>query len=633
MHTRRRLRVAGFATLIVGTLAAGVLTAPAAFAATPVPGDPLTGSGGVSRSVVTRAQLQSTTNPGGVVDSTAGFGVPAGAAAPSHSFQGTLRINNVNTAATTGFAKVYAPAGGYDYFGTASTWYRYLPYNTVIGSNYALQQQFVQNGSHLIPTVRGLQVISSLNYNILWSPGRAWDESGDVIGGVQYTRAAIPFTLVFKEENCSFSGLLTFLFTDTAMSRVRYQVSSETCAYYKGNLWGNLTGTYTASTVSGAEALRNAYAAEVASRMPTKPISSLATDYPTAGIDTSAFTSGITAAHITSYGFVYNGTNYVSGCVTRRSNSATDATGLHPYCEQVILPSYSTAKSAFMGTALMRLAQKYGNGVKSELVKDWVPELASDATWSTVTFGQLVDMATGHYTSDGYEVDEGGTTMASFFALSNSTRAAKMSAATAFPSKVAPGTKWVYHTSDSFLLSAAMNAYLKSKEGASADIWAMTYGEVLAPIGVSPDSAASARTTDASKTPWGGYGLFWSRDGLARIGEFFAGGDGSHDGAQLLSTSMVDDALQRDPTDPGLPTADQPFLYNEGFWARPFTSADDAAYTTPFSVPFMSGYGGITVALMPNCSAFYMVNDAQEYSWKAVVRESNKLRSMTGGCS
>ncbi|KZE91549.1 hypothetical protein [Microbacterium sp. TNHR37B] len=633
MHTRRRLRVAGFATLIVGTLAAGVLTAPAAFAATPVPGDPLTGSGGVSRSVVTRAQLQSTTNPGGVVDSTAGFGVPAGAAAPSHSFQGTLRINNVNTAATTGFAKVYAPAGGYDYFGTASTWYRYLPYNTVIGSNYALQQKFVQNGSHLIPTVRGLQVISSLNYNILWSPGRAWDESGDVIGGVQYTRAAIPFTLVFKEANCSFSGLLTFLFTDTAMTRVRYQVSSETCAYYKGNLWGNLTGTYTASTVSGAEALRNAYAAEVASRMPTKPISSLAADYPAAGIDTSAFTSGITAAHITSYGFVYNGTNYVSGCVTRRSNSATDATGLHPYCEQVILPSYSTAKSAFMGTALMRLAQKYGIGVRSELVKDWVPELASDATWSTVTFGQLVDMATGHYTSDGYEVDEAGTTMASFFALSNSTRAAKMSAATSFPSKVAPGTKWVYHTSDSFLLSAAMNAYLKSKEGASADIWNMTYGEVLAPIGVSPDSAASARTTDAGKTPWGGYGLFWSRDGLARVGEFFAGGDGSHGGVQLLSASMVDDALQRDPSDPGLPTADQPFLYNEGFWARPFTSADDAAYTTPFSVPFMSGYGGITVALMPNCSAFYMVNDAQEYSWKAVVRESNKLHAMTAGCS
>lgn len=37
---------------------------------------------------------------------------------------------------------------------------------------------------------------------------------------------------------------------------------------------------------------------------------------------------------------------------------------------------------------------------------------------------------------------------------------------------------------------------------------------------------------------------------------------------------------------------------------------------------------------MPNCSAFYMVNDASQYSWSAVVRESNKLRSMTStSCS
>lgn len=127
----------------------------------------------------------------------------------------------------------------------------------------------------------------------------------------------------------------------------------------------------------------------------------------------------------------------------------------------------------------------------NELVKNWVPEVASDSTWSTVTFNQLLDMATGHYTSDGYEVDEGGTTMTSFFALSNSTRSAKMSAATSFPSKTTPGTKWVYHSSDSFILSAAMNAYLKSKAGSTADIWDMTYTEVLQPIGELSDRLAA----------------------------------------------------------------------------------------------------------------------------------------------
>ena len=44
----------------------------------------------------------------------------------------------------------------------------------------------------------------------------------------------------------------------------------------------------------------------------------------------------------------------------------------------------------------------------------------------------------------------------------------------------------------------------------------------------------------------------------------------------------------------------------------------------------MSGYGGITVALMPNDSSYYVFSDNNEFGWRDVIMESNKLAPMTG---
>ena len=77
------------------------------------------------------------------------------------------------------------------------------------------------------------------------------------------------------------------------------------------------------------------------------------------------------------------------------------------------------------------------------------------------------------------------------------------------------------------------------------------------------------------------------------------------------------------------PAARIPFHYNNGFWAQDFSSADNPSYTSPFSVPFMSGYGGITVALMPNGSSYYVFSDNNEFAWRSVIVESNKLAPMT----
>ncbi|MFF2494884.1 hypothetical protein [Agromyces sp. NPDC058064] len=552
--------------------------------------------------MLTAAQLTSTTAPAATVANSA-FALPTAAAPPTNAFEGTLTLNGVATAG--GFTALKDP---YGYAGTEAL--KHLPPFSV---------QLVQNGSHLVPLVRGVQITGSPYWNLAVGPGRAWQENGD--GG--QTRAALPFALIERNANCVHNGVLSFLFTTTSVSKVRYQVTSETCEYFQFDLWGQVGATYTAGGVASPDVVRNAYAAEVADRLPTKPIAALATDNPTAGVDLSAFGGGITASALSTYGFFYNGTNYVGDCPTRQ--------GAYPFCGQLLLPSYSTAKSAFGGVALMRLAQKYGAEVANELVKDHVTEASGLTAWNGVTINHALDMATGNYTSADYEVDESGSTMLDFFTAEGYTQ--KMSTALSFPHKTTPGSVWTYHTSDTFLATRAMDDLLKDRAGSGAEIFAMFRDEVLKPAKIGPDALTTLRTDNsATGAAFGGYGMFWTRDDIAKMAKLLTVDDGVAGGQQLLHPGLLDATLQRDSADRGVTTSGSvPFRYNNAFWAREFTTADNASFTNPFSVPFMSGFGGITVALMPNGSSYYVFSDNNEFAWSNAVVQSNKLAQMAGG--
>lgn len=596
---RRSLPILVCSALVATALAA--FSASPASASTGVPGDPLTGSGAVTRTVLTAAQLASSSAPGATVTNDA-FALPVAAAPPAHTFEGTLTLNGVATSG--GFTTLKDP---YGYASTAAL--KHLPPFSV---------QLVQNGSHLVPAVRGLQYTGSPYWNLAVGAGRAWKENGD--GG--QSRASLPFALIERNANCVHNGVLSFLFTNTAVSNVRYQVTSETCEYFQFDLWGQAAASYTPAAVSGAEGIRNAYATEVADRLPTKPISALATDYPGSGVDLSAFGGGITASALSTYGFLYGGVNYVGSCPTRQ--------GAYPFCGQLLLPSYSTAKSAFGGMALMRLAQKFGPGVADELVTDHVAE-ASGSAWNGVTIDHALDMATGNYSSADYEVDEGGSTMSSFFLAE--THADKMTAALSFPHKTSPGSMWVYHSSDTFLATRAMDDVLKDHAGAGAEIFAMLRDEVLKPAKVGPDALTTLRTGNSpTGAAFGGYGMFWTQDDIAKVAKLLTVDDGVAAGTQVLHPGVLDATMQRDPADRGVTTSGSvPFRYNTAFWARDFSAADNSAFTSPFSVPFMSGFGGISVALMPNGSSYYVFSDNNEFAWSNAVVQSNKLAPMSGG--
>jgi hypothetical protein len=72
-------------------------------------------------------------------------------------------------------------------------------------------------------------------------------------------------------------------------------------------------------------------------------------------------------------------------------------------------------------------------------------------------------------------------------------------------------------------------------------------------------------------------------------------------------------ALQRDPDDRGLPAPAHPFGYNNGFWSFDIQTYGDCE--RPVAIPFMSGFGGLAAALIPNGTAYYYVSDGGAYSW------------------
>ena len=471
---------------------------------------------------------------------------------------------------------------------------------------------FVQDNGYLIPVQRGLIIAEHPTWNIILEPGRVWQETKD--NG--FSRASLPFALTVKGENATFNGTLIFLFDDQRISKVWYQVTQETTTYTRANLWGLLDAVYHPGAVTGVDQIRVNFAAELSARMPVKPIEALATDYP--GVDISAFGSGVTPQHMTWYGVVVNRVNYIGGCQTRF--------GRYPYCESMRATSYSTAKSAFASLALTRLAQRYGADVAGLLIKDYVPEHAASAgDWERVTFNNTLDMSTGNYVSAGFMVDDDSNKMGEFFGAQPYME--RIEAAFSAPHQADPGTLWVYRTSDTFILTRAMQNYLQTQRGSDADIYQFVVDEVYRPLGLGLGAFTIMRTAD---NDWqgqaeGGYGQWWIPDDIAKIGTFLIRDHGEINDEQVLHADLLAASLQQNPDDRGV-RIDSQRMYNNSFWANHYTTAD--GFDCEFWVPQMLGVSGNVVALFPNGITYYYFSDNQEFTWDAPLREADKIISL-----
>ncbi len=560
--------------------------------------DELTGSGNVSRSLLSYSTLTTGSDPGSRVDLSA-YTLPQNAAHPEHAFAGILTLSGEATGGS-----FYEVKDTYNYTGSSDNTRKHLP---------EFEFQFIQTGSHIFPLQRGSIASAHPNWEYVLTPGRVWQEASD--NG--YSRAAIPFALQQRNANCMHNGVMTFLFKeDGSTSKVAYQISSETCLYFKADWWGLLGAAYTPETIAGQGQLIQDYQAEIAARIPTKPLSALSTDYP--GTDPSAFEapSGTDASHVSTAGFIYGGVHYRGDCVTRYGN--------YPYCDSMVVPSYSTAKSFFAGVAMMRLEKLYP-GARNTTVSSHVPACNSNGNWSDVTLNNLLDMATGNYDSATYMSDEGASHTDGLF-LTDSHSSKISYSCTQYTRKATPGNQWVYHTSDTYIAGTHMNDYLQDQLGSSADIFADTIvADLWEPIGVSPTGLYTRRTYDSVAQPFSGWGLMWLPDDLAKIARFVGIDNGEINSQQMLDSAELDAALQRNSLDSGtVPLTD--YRYNNGFWAHN-VAGDLSGCSGNQWIPFLSGFGGITVVLLPNDSVYYYFSDNDTYFWLEAVQAAHQIQS------
>ncbi len=233
-------------------------------------------------------------------------------------------------------------------------------------------------------------------------------------------------------------------------------------------------------------------------------------------------------------------------------------------------------------------------------------------------------MSSGHWTSAAAHADEDSTSQAVHF-FDEARHAGKIAYACGHsPRRDQAGRTFVYRTTDTYVLGTALAAFVRRHVGAQSDLLDdLVWPEVWRAAGLSPVAQFTRRTRDDVRQPFVGYGLMLLPDDVARLGHWL--NPVSESAQDVLDQRMVRSALQLDPTDRGLAaSADGTLLYNDGFWA---TRVDGLpGCDAPVFVPFMSGFGGITIALLPNGVTYYYFSDGNEFRFRRAMLAAANLQ-------
>ena len=422
------------------------------------------------------------------------------------------------------------------------------------------------------------------------------------------TLVVLPFSLVHKNANCVHSGLAIFaISTANIISNILFEIASETCAYYKFDLVGLYPVSFSAANITKIEPID----IKKLEGNPTlvRPIEDL---YSKFSLNNDSFLNStyINLSNVSLFGVIDENNHYVSSCNTRL--------GEYPFCDQLLLPSYSLAKSIAGSLSLSLIENEFGP-ISNLMVNDLVKE-CDQRKWKGVSLENLSDMATGQYINATHDHDESGASSIQliFNLLTHKEKLNK--ACKAFPKKTKPGRKFVYHTSDTYILGSAMNNFLKLNTP-----YEDYFNDFLIPFfkknNFSQVSESVLRTDDNVNQPYTGWGMFFIREDLEHISSIMHKVmNNNSENFKFLHEALnpkTDNSLS------AIPGVN--IYYNNGFWSRKF---DKSIFNCKEDVwvPFMSGFGGITFAFLPNGMTYYYFSDGYEYAWESAVFSSNSIK-------
>ena len=253
--------------------------------------------------------------------------------------------------------------------------------------------------------------------------------------------------------------------------------------------------------------------------------------------------------------------------------------------------------------AMLRLAQKYGDGVFDLKITDYVDLAGNHDGWSKVTFGDTLNMATGigdiepQRVSSYVEADSTALAGKIFAARTTNEKIKLIEAIGNYP--WGPDEVFRYRTSDTFVLAVAMDRFIKSKEDPDADLWNLITREVLQPIGIARMPVLSTKEPNGARgIPLLGIGMLPTLDEVAKLVKLMRNG-GRHQGEQILSATKLDEAIGKTmPTGlaTGWPIDDGETYYHMSLWLHPYKAQNGCL----LRIPAMSGHGGTYVIIMPN---------------------------------
>jgi hypothetical protein len=472
--------------------------------------------------------------------------------------------------------------------------------------------EFFTHEGYLLPTSRGTTHAfgDSSYWRIILSPGTVWSEPGD--RGM--SRASFPFTLVSDLFNEAHNGLATFVYDEAQVSSLFLQVTQETAPWDKTDFWGDTTVEYRPHPLENRSVFEAQFAEEEQLQIPILPFSALSEYVDHALLE--AFNGGIERKEISATGLIWNDTLYLQPCYTRY--------GDYPYRRYMRHGAFSLTKAMGASIALLRLAEKYGDEVFDLKVADYVSVMAVHDGWESVTFADALNMATGvgDYTPERVEpnVMQGDEEQPKFFSfLRAKSMQEKLDIAFSYGNYPwGPGEVARYNSINTFVLSAAMDGFLKSKEGPDADIWEMVFAEVYRPIGIF--HAPIMRTLESDESPglpFFGYGLYPNVDDVAKL-SILLHNSGRHQGRQLLHAERLAEAMFRTEKT-GLPTGESNeygvLTYHLSFNGLPYRGEDGRLHRIPFS----TGYGGNHWVLLPNAITTFRFTDTNRYGIGSMI--------------
>lgn len=464
---------------------------------------------------------------------------------------------------------------------------------------------FISHEQRLIPRTRGLiedRSDAERYWDIVIGPGEIWREDGDE----GWSRASFPLHFIGRYVGEVRNCVATFVYTDDEISDVCLQCSQETAvldAGQTGDIRVRLRAEYLPETYEDTASIVDAFEQSRESRIPIAPLSQIDTDHEIA----DHFDRDIRTNASTSLGAVYmDETLYIHPPSTRH--------GTYPFPEEMRHGVFSVTKSLAGALTMFYFAERYGEEVFDTLIVDYVPAFAELPEWQGVTFAHALNMVTGT------RAGEDGDLLYYPLELAPDSETAINNIARFGDFPEGPGEQFNYATTNTFVLSFALQNYVERHEGSGVHYWDMVREHVLVPIGAEGFGVIQTRDADPSdRIPILGLGAFPTLDEAAKIARLIDN-EGEHEGMQLLNRNRIREALGRTEWK-GYP-AFSGLRYSHSFWSKKVMVG-----LRKVPVSFMEGLGDNRVVFFPSGVITFQFTDEFDDEFNRFVQAVERVIS------